>query len=296
MPLRLLLAFAIALASGPARADLVVLLSDNKPSITEVAQAIQASYRGKIESYNLGGDPNRAGEVAAAIQSSVNQQVIAIGLLAAQTARRGFSSKQVVFCQVLNYEESDLVTPWMKGVSAIPSLQRQFRVWKMLDPSLRRIGVITGKDMGNVMAQARRAAQSNQLVLTHIEVGSDREFRVAGGRLAGQVQGLWLAPDSTVLSATAIRDVMSYSALRDIQVLVFSRSLLREGGLLSATADPAEIASLALGRLQQSQGMQGIVGDAVVPLSSAAVTVNAKAASRLGLALSAALRKNANIE
>jgi ABC-type uncharacterized transport system substrate-binding protein len=296
MLLRLFLALLITCTASPAWADLVLLLSDNKPSISGVAQAIQHLYGGKIESYNLGGDRNRAGEIAAAIQNSGNQQVIAIGLLAAQTARRNLSSKQVVFCQVLNYEEADLVTPWMKGVSAIPSLAKQFKVWKMLDPRLKRIGVITSRNMRDTVSNAQAAATAAGLELIHSEVSSDREVMPALRQLTGRIQGLWLAPDSSILSSSVLRDIMSHTTRQNIQVLAFSPALLREGALLSGTPDATETAHLALSRIKQTQGAHDIPGDAVIPLSGADISVSAKSAERLGLSISDKLRENVNVE
>lgn len=270
-------------AAGIARADVILLLSDDRPSTTGVAQAIQRVYKGRTELYNLLGDPGRAVPVAEAIRVSRHQQVVAIGLLAAQTARQELSSRQVVFCQVLSYERFDLVAPWMKGVSAIPSLPRQFRAWKLLDPGLRRIGVLTGPNMDGLIAEARAAAQENKLELVHVMIQSDRQMPFVLRELAGSIQGLWLAPDSSILSLGAIRETLYYAARQNIEVLTFSPSLLNEGGLLSATADAADIARLVVSRLKAAEGARAIPGEDVLPLRSAVIAVNPKAAEKFGL-------------
>ena len=286
-----LVAALLLLAAQLAHGDAILLLSDDRPSITGVAQAIQAIYPEKLEIHNMGGNPNRAAEIAAAIQDSDKQQVIAVGLSAAQLARRRLSGKQVVFCQVLNYEEFDLVTPWMKGVSATPSISKQFRAWKLLDPDLHRIGVIASKNMKGALAEAQAAARANNLELIHVEVAVDREVPLALEQLAGRIQGLWLAPDSSILSAGVIRETMSFSAKRGIQMLVFSPSLLKEGALLAGAADFNEIARVVLLRLKQANGVSGVPGEPVMALPSANVSVNMKAAEKLGLLLSEKFRE-----
>jgi len=284
----------LATALLPARmahADLILLLSDDRPSITGVAQAIQSAYQGKLEIHHLAGNRNSASRIAAAVQHSNKPQVVAIGLSAAQLARTRLTGKQVVFCQVLSHEKLGLVTPWMKGVSATPSIATQFRAWKLLDPNLHRIGVIASKNMKGALAEAQAAARANNLELIHIEAAVDREVPLALEQLAGRIQGLWLAPDSTILSAGVIREALSFSAKRGIQVLVFSPSLLKEGALLAGTADFNEIARAVLSRLKQASGASGVPGEPLMPLSSANLSVNAKAAEKFGLPLSDKFRE-----
>jgi hypothetical protein len=71
---------------------------------------------------------------------------------------------------------------------------------------------------------------------------------------------------------------------------------LKEGALLAATPDNAEIARLVLLRLRQAQGASSIPGDAVMPLSSANVSINGGLASRLGLTITDKIKGMANVE
>lgn len=296
MVLRLFLGLIMACLTGGAHADVVLLLSDNKPSVMGVAQAVQAALGNRAEVFNLAGDRSRAAETAAAIQASSNHQVIAVGLLAAQVARQQLASKQVVFCQVLNYEDFNLTTSWMKGVSAIPSMSNPFRVWKMLDPGLKRVGVIASRQMRETIESAALVARSNNIELVPFEVGSDREVMAALRDVSGRIQGLWLVPDSRVLSAAVIREMMSHASRYDIQILAFSPTLLREGALLSNAPDNAEIARLVLSRLKQARGGRDVPGESVLSPAGANVSVNGKLAERLGLAITDKIRDMANVE
>jgi ABC-type uncharacterized transport system substrate-binding protein len=276
----------LLLVAGQAHADIVVLLSDGKPSLAGVAQAIQSMRTEKIEVYNLGGSHDQDARIAAAIQNSEKRQVVAIGLPAAQLARQHLNGKQVVFCQVPGYEQFGLVTPWMKGVRAIPSISRQFRAWKLLNPNLQRIGVIASRNMKDVLREAQVAAKANDIELLHAEVALDREVPPALEKMAGKVQGIWLAPDSSILSASVIREAMSYSTRNGIQMLVFSPALLNEGALLAATPNFNEVARAVMLRLQQAHGANGVPGEPAMALSSADISVNAKVAEELGLTMS----------
>jgi len=286
----------LLLVAGQAHADIVVLLSDGKPSLAGVAQAIQSMRTEKIEVYNLGGSHDQDARIAAAIQNSEKRQVVAIGLPAAQLARQHLNGKQVVFCQVPGYEQFGLVTPWMKGVRAIPSISRQFRAWKLLNPNLQRIGVIASRNMKDVLREAQVAAKANDIELLHAEVALDREVPPALEKMAGKVQGIWLAPDSSILSASVIREAMSYSTRNGIQMLVFSPALLNEGALLAATPNFNEVARAVMLRLQQAHGANGVPGEPAMALSSADISVNAKVAEELGLTMSDKFKEFINDE
>jgi ABC-type uncharacterized transport system substrate-binding protein len=295
---RALLLAGLALLHWGARADVIVLASDDKGAVAAATRALQAAYSGRIEMHNLGGSRARESEIVQAVQGSGVHQVVAVGLLAAQVARQRFNGKQVVFCQVLNVDEFNLVTPWMKGVSGIPSLARQFAAWKLLDPNLRRIGIITGNNARYLVEQAELAAKSLGLEIDHVAVAGDRAVLPALQELRERrIQGLWLAPDSSILTQRAILDVMAYSVKNNIEVLAFSPALLKEGALLSATADLDEIAHLILERLRRSGASpQLLAGEALTPLPGARISVSAQAASRFGLAIPPKLKEQADVQ
>jgi putative ABC transport system substrate-binding protein len=175
---------------------------------------------------------------------------------------------------------------------------KQFAAWKALDPGLRKIGLITGRHASYMVAEATHAAKSLGLELDHVAVASDRAVLPALQELRERrIQGLWLAPDSTILSQRTIFDLMAYSVRHNLPVLAFSPALLREGALLSATADTREIASAALERLRRSgSATNAVAGEPLEALAEAHITVNAAAAARFGLAISPKLKEQADVQ
>jgi ABC-type uncharacterized transport system substrate-binding protein len=213
-------------------------------------------------------------------------QVIAVGLPAARVAR-GLTGKRVVFCQVFNYEEAGLVSPTMKGVSALPPLAEPFRLWKLIDPRLTRIGVITGPQLTAQVRDARTAARAAGLDLEHIEVRSDKETLYAFKRLLPRIQGLWMVPDNRVLSTAVIRDVLSLAVREGRPVLGFRHELLALGALLSAESDPADVAAQALVRARARPAGRTVPGATLTALTRADVRINRVVLQRLGLMLPA---------
>jgi ABC-type uncharacterized transport system substrate-binding protein len=297
--MRLLLMLLMSLLLAPAaRADIIVLASDDKGAVAAATGALQVAYGGRVTTYNLGGSRARETDIVKAINASPVQQVVAVGLLAAQVARLRLDEKQVVFCQVLNVEEFSLFAPWMKGVSGIPSLTKQFAAWKALDPGLRKIGLITGRHASYMVTEAQLAARSLGLELSHVAVASDRAVLPALQELRERrIQGLWLAPDSSILSQRTIFDVMAYSVRHNLPVLAFSPALLREGALLSATADTREIASVTLDRLRRSHpATNEVAGEPLAALGEAHITINAVAAARFGLVITPKVKEQADVQ
>ena len=267
---------------------IAIILSDNSPAFVGVQREIAKKFPQRVETYTLG-DESKYSTVRKKIQSSDLPVIVAIGLPAARLAQ-GLSGKKVVFCQVFNYEDTELVTPWMKGVSATAPVREQFRVWKALYPKLTSVGVITGKNLQGLMEEAQAAAMENKIRLDHVEVRSDKETLYAYKQLAPKIQGLWLVPDNRVLSHDVIRDIMAHSVKEGKQVAVFGRELLGLGGLISAETSYADIAEQVLARIKQAQEYAGVPDVPVVALTKANIRINTVMASRLNLALSKTLR------
>ena len=274
-------------ATAPAP-GLTVLLSGSSPAFAGVQREIEKKFPRRVDTYTLDGE-SLYSAVQTKIQASDPPVVVAIGLPAARLAQ-GLSGKKVIFCQVFNYEDAELVTPWMKGVSATAPIREQFRAWKALYPKLTRVGVITGTNLQGLMKEARAAAKENKIRLDHVEVMSDKETLYAYKQLSPKMQGLWLVPDNRVLSQDVIRDIMAHSVKEGKQVAVFGRELLGLGGLISAETSYADIAEQVLARVRQAQEVSGVPGAPVIPLTRTVIKINTVMAKRLNMTLPASLR------
>jgi len=268
---------------------IAVLVSDRSSAFTGVEREIKKRYPHRVETYNLDGRDSLSADVREKIGSPELPVVVAIGLPAARAAQN-LAGKKVIFCQVFNYENGNLVTPSMKGVAATPPVRELFRIWKTLSPKLRKVGVISGVNLGDLVDQARAAAAENRIDLVHVEVRTDRETLYAFKRLAPKIQGLWLVPDNRVLSLDVIRDMMAYGMREGKQMAVFSHQLLDLGGLVSAESSYGDIAEQVLARVKQAQEYAGVPGEPVVPLSKADIRINKVMAERLNLPIAPGLR------
>lgn len=246
-----LLFFCAAMATGCATLPppgIAIVMSDRSPAFVDVQREIVKRYPDRIQNYSL--DKTDMTTVRNHVQASDISVVVAIGLPAARMAQ-ALTGKRVVFCQVFNYEEPDLVGLGMKGVAATPPVDELFRTWKQLSPRLDTVGVITGKNLGNLMEEAQAAASKHGVKLIHVEVESDKETLFAFKRLSPKIQGFWMVPDNRILSRAVIRDMMAYSVRQGDQMAVFSDQLLALGGLLSAETKAADIAEQVLDQVKK---------------------------------------------
>lgn len=256
-----------------------ILISMDIPAYTQVAAHLARALGERAMRHVLDGDTARM------LTAAADGPIVAIGLEAALLARDlQRADRPVVFCQVFNHVEHNLVARHMRGVALLPSFRKTFSTWRALAPALREVAVFTGPGFEGVMAPAQAAAQAFGIVLQHHSVQSDKEFLYRYKEAGHRIDGLWLVPDNRILSRDAIREAMSYSVRNGKQVAVFNEQLLPLGGLFSVTAAPEEVAAKVLRRLDDPAGQPAVVG-----LEEAVIRVNPVIARRLNLSVPEAL-------
>jgi ABC-type uncharacterized transport system substrate-binding protein len=269
-----------------------VLLSDDIPEFSSIAREIELRADSEhLVVYNLDGKLSNAARIRAEAQGV--DQVIAIGLLAA-TVGREIESKRMVFCQVFNYRDHDLLSSTSKGVNMLPPFDAQLQRWIALSPDLQGVGIIIGPNQKDLIAEIRSATQSRGIELAVREVSSDKEALYEFKRLTPDVQGFWLLPDNRILSPEVVREIMSYSARHRKQIPVFGSNLLSVGGLISFTSDPADVAEQVLARLDQDFEGGALTGPEMRPLTRLQVEINSEVARHLDLDISGTIMSASN--
>lgn len=222
--------------------DLVaVVLTDRTPAYSDVANALGQHLK-NYEVYDLGDHSRTPKEAFAAIAESGASAVVAVGMPAAVAASR-FSTAPVVFSQVFNFGDSELLSENVKGVAVLPPIELQLDAWRKLNPGLRNVGAIIGAGHDDLIAEAEAAMQEQGIKFHYAIAGSDRETLYLFNRLTRDIDGFILFPDNRILSRTVLDQMMEYASQHRVQVAVFNESLLSHGALFSASSVPADIAS-----------------------------------------------------
>jgi ABC-type uncharacterized transport system substrate-binding protein len=267
-----------------------ILVSEDTPAYTEVANELvkMLGTRGSIHILTASKLNNL--RLIKKLNNNEHIQFVSIGLNAA-IASKQLKNRQLVFCQVFNYQDYALLTSKHKGVSMLPSLAQTFNTWRSLSPHTTDIGVISGPGMDDVIAVAKDSAKHYGITLHHETVKSDKEFQYAFKKISSKVQGYWLLPDNRVLSGNALRNIMNFSVRNSKQVAVFSEELLKLGGLLSINSAPHDIAQQVFERLEQAQSKDNFPGPDIVYPEKMNLHINSVMASNLGLQIPAQYRK-----
>lgn len=214
-----------------------------------------------------------AAEVILQIKHTHYQQVVAIGLDAAKAAKM-LQQIPVVFCQIYNYQDYNLVAPHFKGVSLIPAVDQQFKAWKETMPALKRVGVIVGDGKQAFIEDATQKAAAHGITLISRTVNNDKAMWEAFRRLLPQVEGFWLLPDNRILSRRTLRNMVGYSIKHTTPLFTVNGLLLEAGAMLSATQVDSDIAEKVVTRLLASIPDNTIPGADITPLEWAHISFN----------------------
>jgi ABC-type uncharacterized transport system substrate-binding protein len=260
-----------------------ILFSAGTPSQAAVAERIAAGLDGPEFTLRLV-DIDRIGTPGVDVGDAPTdvEIVAAVGPGALDVARRIHPGARIVFSQVLAPTRRGDARG-IRGVAAMPPPALQFAAWAEVDPGLERIGLITGAAFAAAVPDAEQAAAGIGAELVHRVSTSDLETLYLFRRLAPAIDGLWLAPDSEILSPVVIDAVLKLAAELKIGVLVFSESLLDRGGLISVGAPAEHVAETVVDAIRRIRSGRADTLPAEIPLQKAAVRVNARVAAALGL-------------
>lgn len=271
--------------TAPAHAvpgDLVALLSADSEFNRALLMQLENDIPGQLIRVELSGDFRRALARGRELASRDSGRFIALGQLAARVARQTLDGRQVVFSQVPEPTELGLPQPWMRGVSDVPALDKQFALWKRVDPELRRIAMFTGSAQSHLAARARKAATANSLELRVETAQYTRQLLSALKHMQPRPHGVWLAPGQRFLGEDNARRLIGWCARHGISVLTFDPGWLRHGALLSVTPTAAETARMISALLNAPRvprsGNESIREPRVLK-----ATLNVRAAKQLGL-------------
>jgi len=152
------------------------------------------------------------------------------------------SERPVVFSQVFNYQDHELLEGNSRGVSSMAPLDAQMAAWKEIDPTLTRIGAIVGDGHDELIDEAKLAAESHGIDLRIQITHSDQETLYFFRRMIRDIDGFWLFPDNRVLSGRVLQKMLTEANQLQVPVTVPSESMLQMGATISMSTVAADIA------------------------------------------------------
>jgi ABC-type uncharacterized transport system substrate-binding protein len=228
-----------------------IVLTNSQPAYADVALEL-ARHFDNHEIYDLSDSSRPPVGVLRLINDDAPVAVIAIGLRAAQSSI-ALSEQPVVFSQVFNYRHHGLLQDHSRGVAALPPMDAQIAAWKEVDPTVTRLGLIVGEGHEDLIAEAETAAQRHGIQLVVQVTSSDQETLYFFRRMVRDIDGFWLLPDSRVLSARVLQQMLDEAKQQHVAVSVPTESMLSLGAMISMTSTAADVADKIAGIVRSIQ-------------------------------------------
>ena len=244
---------------------IAVVISGRTAAYENVANALSEKLE-SVDIYDMSDKSLTRAEMASSIRSTGSQIIVAIGMRATTFAQT-FDDIPVVFSQVFNVAQFDGSEKPLKGVSVLPPLDLQLAAWRKLNPNLSSLGAIVGSGHERLIAEAHTAAAGEGVRFQYRVARSDRETLYLFTRLVPEIDGFWLFPDNRILSASVLRQMLTYASRHQVQVAVFNDSLLALGATISSTSIDTDIAETIVSVASQLLLDGGVSVPAVTPLN-----------------------------
>ena len=217
-----------------------IVMTSSQPAYADVARELTLRLK-DYDVYDLSAGSQPPVSVLRAINDSDPGAVVAIGLRAARSSV-AMATKPVLFSQVFNYQDHDLLTENSRGVSALVPLEAQLRAWQEIDPTIARVGIIIGEGHEDLIAEAQQAAERHDVTLNIQISHSDQETLYIFKRMIRDIDGYWLFPDNRILSSRILKQMFDEAKSRHIPVIVPNESMLKMGAAISISTVASDIA------------------------------------------------------
>jgi putative ABC transport system substrate-binding protein len=218
---------------------------------------------------------------------------VTVGPEASVVAKNETTRVPIVFAMVTGARGLGLKTPNVTGVTFDVLPEQQLELLQLLRKEAKRIGVLYDpRRFSTVVEEATRVAQRAGVQLVPAPVDSAAEVPAAFRRIQHDIDGLWLLPDSTVVTAESFKYLLLETMTRGQVLLAFSEELVDRGALAAVAPNYRQIGRQAAALVKRV--LSGVSPKAV-PIQDAHgfVSVNLRTAERLRVAIPDAVIKQA---
>jgi putative ABC transport system substrate-binding protein len=285
----LLLSLSPLFISESIAADIAILQSSDIAAYREAVTALKATGPiGAIYTeYDVQGDLELGKKLARKLRASNASLVVAVGLKAAVAAKLEIPDIPIVYMMILNPLAHQLTAANMTGTLLEIPADRQLKIMRAFLPTLRKLGTLYNPAKSSLQVkEAMRQATLLDFQLKGFPVESEKDVPQQLRTLLGDIDVLWLMPDSTVLTNESVRFILESSLANQTPVIGFSPEFTRLGALLSLSVNYGDVGretGLLVKRILNGERLLPLHP---VPIERVKITVNLKTARFLGITFS----------
>lgn len=293
--LLLLLCIVLRTPASAFAADTIAVVTNTSfMPYEEALTAFKAAYRGKVDVFDLSDDDPE--KISKALQKTNHRLITAIGPAALDIAAQ-VKGASLLTGLVLN-PSSHLGNGHQSitGVSMAIPPGESLRVLRQLAPSVKRVGFVYSPKLSSALAEpAAQAAREMGLVPVMRQSDSVGKSIEAYQSLIGQVDAIYLLPDTMTLNDTILHRLLDISIQNKIPLIGFSFKYVKEGALLALSFKPLDIGT-QLGEMADRivSGKRPSMA-AFDPPARLKIDINERTAELMNIQIPAALRGSARV-
>ena len=238
----LLCILLLLMSSLPARAaDVLILQSARGPAYSETLRGFHSSTKGSCKTIVLSDYVEV--DVERIVKEERPRLVMAVGDKALAAARKLRETPVLAILSLaLNLQKNHPDN--IGGIAMVAAPQQYLRLFSSL--GAKNIGVLYDPaKTGNYLKRVARELKQLGLNLVAEPVSDSREIQKKLAKIQGNVDALWMLPDSTVVTTVNMEALLLFSISNNLPVVTFSSQYLNSGAAASLDVDYLDVGQQA---------------------------------------------------
>jgi putative ABC transport system substrate-binding protein len=259
----------------------------------EAFAGFQETCKADVEKIFLSESPNQ--DLLKIVNSTQPDLVLAIGVDALKKVQ-SIKTLPILYLMVFNPPSIPSGEENIGGVCINILPEQQVETIREVLPKVKRIGLLYDpKKSGDYIQQAQEVASKRGVSLVIKEVHRPQEVSSAMKELKGEVDLVWMIPDTTVVTPETVEGFLLFSVENKVPVLTFSKKYVEMGCLMAIEAEGKDVGEqggeIAQEILSKRKDMRDV---GVVKPRKEVVTVNMKIAKKLGISIEGKVLRKVN--
>jgi putative ABC transport system substrate-binding protein len=230
----------------------VIVKSSNSPSFLKAEDGFKKEIRKSeidaiLMEYDVSDESKETGEIARNIRELRPDLIVSIGSRSTAMVSQQIKDIPTVFCMVLNPVSSGFVQGMsssennLTGASLDIPVRIQLEKFKLIVPSLKKLGVLFTPDSKQVIIEAKTVCENIGIDLVPELIHSEKEIPGAVEALAQEADGLWAVADTVIFTPQSTQYILLYTLRNGVPFMGLSTSFVKAGALFTLACDHKDV-------------------------------------------------------